>query len=76
MEKEKKKKKGHMVDGWLLTNRKHVGKTMNVSVLKAALKDGRMEKREMLIVKWQNRRGGVKRQNAADGTGAMRKSED
>lgn len=35
-------KKGHMVDGWLLTNRKHVGKTMNVSVLKAALKDGRM----------------------------------
>lgn len=65
-----------MVDGWLLTNRKHVGKTMNVSVLKAALKDGRMEKREMLIVKWQNRRGGVKRKNAADGTGAMRKSED
>lgn len=38
-------KKGHMVDGWLLTNRKHVGKTMNVSVLKAALKDGRMGKK-------------------------------
>lgn len=36
-----------MVDGWLLTNRKHVGKTMNVGVLKAALKDGRMgEKKE------------------------------
>lgn len=32
-----------MVDGRLLTNRKHVGKTMNVSVLKAALeKKGRM----------------------------------
>lgn len=29
-----------MVDGRLLTNRKHVGKTMNVSVLKAALKKG------------------------------------
>lgn len=39
----------HMVDGWLLTNRKHVGKTMNVGVLKAALKDGRMggEKRNV-----------------------------
>lgn len=35
-------KKGHMINGWLLTNRKHVGKTMNVSVLNAALKNGRM----------------------------------
>lgn len=34
-----------MVDGRLLTNRKHVGKTMNVSVLRAALKDGRMGKK-------------------------------
>lgn len=31
-----------MVDGRLLTNRKHVGKTMNDGVLKAALKNGRM----------------------------------
>lgn len=44
---------------------------MNVSVLKAALKDGRMggRKREMLIVKRQNRRGGVKVKNNSEEDG-------
>lgn len=43
-----------MVDGRLLTNRKHVGKTMNVSVLKAALRKKRGGwggETEMLAVK-------------------------
>lgn len=39
-----KKKEGHMKVRWLLTNRKHEGKTKSVSVLKAALKNGGMGK--------------------------------
>lgn len=34
------KKEGQMEVRWLLTNRKHGGKTKSVSVLKAALKNG------------------------------------
>lgn len=36
-------KEGQMEVRWLLTNRKHGGKTKSVSVLKAALKNGGME---------------------------------
>lgn len=36
-------KRGQMEVRWLLTNRKHGGKTKSVSVLKAALKNGGME---------------------------------
>lgn len=36
------KKEGQMEVRWLLTNRKHGGKTKSVSVLKAALKNGGM----------------------------------
>lgn len=38
------KKEGQMEVRWLLTNRKHEGKTKSVSVLKAALKNGGMGK--------------------------------
>lgn len=53
MKKTGGKEEGDVVDGRLLTNRKHVGETMNVGVLKAALKErGRMGgETEMLTVK-------------------------
>lgn len=42
---------------WLLTNRKHGGKTKSVSVLKAALKKpkdgGEKQKRRLLMIKRQ-----------------------
>ena len=40
------KKEGQMEVRWLLTNRKHGGKTKSVSVLKAALKNGGMGKEQ------------------------------
>lgn len=44
------KKKGQMEVRWLLTNRKHGGKTKSVSVLKAALNNGGMGKNRKTIV--------------------------
>lgn len=43
-------KRGEMEVRWLLTNRKHGGKTKSVSVLKAALKNGGMGKNRKTIV--------------------------
>lgn len=44
------KKEDQMEVRWLLTNRKHGGKTKSVSVLKAALKNGRMGKNRKTTV--------------------------
>lgn len=48
------KKEGQMKVRWLLTNRKHGGKTKSVSVLKAALKKrrdgGKKQKRRLLMI--------------------------